>query len=169
MLTGTVSRRQSFHSSLQYHYGSLVYLFMNPTNDKAAEGKSNRALDQALSVDPEVATFTPAGGKSEHMLVNLSDKHLAIKVRCSNNDLYRVHPVYQVVETGQCKSMIVTRHLGPARRDRLVIQYLPTTDVNCNLIEFFRDAVKKGVKIEMLKVILKMKEENNFSKDATYL
>ncbi|KIH56731.1 hypothetical protein ANCDUO_13086 [Ancylostoma duodenale] len=62
-----------------YHYGVLINLCMNPTNDKAAEGKSNRALDQALSVDPEVATFTPAGGTSEHMLVNLSDKHLAIK------------------------------------------------------------------------------------------
>ncbi|KHJ84102.1 hypothetical protein OESDEN_16188 [Oesophagostomum dentatum] len=70
---------------------------------------------------------------------------------------------------GQCKSMIITRHLGPARLDRLVIQYLPTNDVNCNLIEFFKDAVRRGVKIDMLKVLLKMKEENNFSKDATYI
>ncbi|KHJ97715.1 hypothetical protein OESDEN_02299 [Oesophagostomum dentatum] len=60
---------------------------MNPTNDNAAEAKSSRSSrthEQALSVDPEVATFTPAGGKSEHMLVNLSDKHLAVKGMSTN-------------------------------------------------------------------------------------
>ncbi|KAK6046813.1 MSP domain protein [Cooperia oncophora] len=127
--------------------------------------KLQKSRDQVLSVDPEVASFTTAGGKSEHMLVNLGDKHLAVKVRCSNNQLYRVRPVYQVVETGQCKSLIVTRLIGPPRRDRLTIQYLPTTDINCNLIEFFKDAIRKGIKIEALRVILKMKEEDNFSKD----
>ncbi|ETN81171.1 hypothetical protein RB195_006298 [Necator americanus] len=145
---------------------------MNGNNGKLDELKSNKSskvTDQGLSIDPEVATFTPAGGKSEHMLVNLSNNHLAVKVRCSNNNLYRVHPVYQVIEMGQCKSLIVTRHLGPARCDRLVIQYLPTTDLKCNLIQFFKDAVKKGVKINMIKVMLKMKEENNFSRDHTYL
>ncbi|VDO14717.1 unnamed protein product [Haemonchus placei] len=89
------------------------YRFMSRDNENV--GKSNQSSvnpDQVLSVDPEVALFTPAGGKSEHMLVNLSDKHLAVKVRCSNNALYRVRPVYQVVETGQCKSLIVTRLIG---------------------------------------------------------
>ncbi|XGW20565.1 hypothetical protein V3C99_003954 [Haemonchus contortus] len=142
------------------------------SRDNGNVGKSNQSSvnpDQVLSVDPEVALFTPAGGKSEHMLVNLSDKHLAVKVRCSNNALYRVRPVYQVVETGQCKSLIVTRLIGPPSLDRLTIQYLPTTDINCNLIDFFKDAMKKGVKIDALRIILKMKEEDNFSKDATYL
>ncbi|KJH43508.1 MSP domain protein [Dictyocaulus viviparus] len=73
--------------------------------------------DPPLSVDPEVATFTESGGKSEHMLVNLGDKHLAVKVRCSNNNLYRVKPVYQVVETGQCRSLIVTRGVGESGSD----------------------------------------------------
>ncbi|VDO63796.1 unnamed protein product [Heligmosomoides polygyrus] len=136
------------------------------TNELHAKKKSK---EQALSIDPEVATFTPAGGKSEHMLVNLSENHLAVKVRCSNNALYRVNPVYQVVETGQCKSLIVTRHVGPPRCDRLTIQYLPTTDIHCDLIAIFRNAVKKGIKIDALRVILKMKEENNFSRDHTYL
>ncbi|WKX90406.1 hypothetical protein Q1695_010697 [Nippostrongylus brasiliensis] len=140
---------------------------MTTNNEK--EERSTKNKEQPLSVDPEVATFTPAGGKSEHMLVNLGDNHLAVKVRCSNNALYRVRPVYQIVETGQCKSLIVTRLLGPPRKDRLTIQYLPTTDIKCDLVAIFRDAMKKGIKINALKLILKMKEENNFSKDATYI
>lgn len=36
--------------------------------------------EPALSVDPETAIFLPNGGKSEHMLVNISDKRLAVKV-----------------------------------------------------------------------------------------
>uniref|UniRef100_A0A0K0DHE1 Major sperm protein n=1 Tax=Angiostrongylus cantonensis TaxID=6313 RepID=A0A0K0DHE1_ANGCA len=126
-------------------------------------------LEAPLSVDPEVATFTAAGGKSEHMLVNLGDTHLAVKVRCSNDSLYRVTPVYQVVETGQCKSLVVTRSVGPPGLDRLTIQYLPTTDINCNIIEIFNNAMKSGMKINALKLILKMKEETNFSDDATYI
>ncbi|CAJ0594555.1 unnamed protein product [Cylicocyclus nassatus] len=130
-------------------------------SDKRAEKSTSsiKANEQALSVDPEVAKFTVAGGKSEHMLVNLGGKDLAIKVRCSNNNLYRVHPVYQVVETGQCKSMVVTRHFGPARQDRLLIQYLPIDDLKCNLVKLFKEADKNGVKIQMLKVVLSVKEQ----------
>lgn len=36
--------------------------------------------EPALSVDPETAVFLPNGGKSEHMLVNISDKRLVVKV-----------------------------------------------------------------------------------------
>lgn len=39
-----------------------------------------RKEESALSVDPETAVFLPNGGKSEHMLVNISDKRLAVKV-----------------------------------------------------------------------------------------
>ncbi|PIO62449.1 MSP domain protein [Teladorsagia circumcincta] len=91
--------------------------------------KSHR--DQALSVDPEVATFTTAGGKSEHMLVNLSDNHLAVKVRCSNNQLYRVRPVYQVVETGQCKSLIVTRLIDIVSAETCGQAYHTSAAANC--------------------------------------
>lgn len=36
--------------------------------------------EPALSIDPERAVFLANGGKSEHMLVNISDKRIAVKV-----------------------------------------------------------------------------------------
>lgn len=42
--------------------------------------------EPALSVDPETAIFLPSGGKSEHMLVNISDKRIVVKV-CMNTSL----------------------------------------------------------------------------------
>ncbi|VDM64896.1 unnamed protein product [Angiostrongylus costaricensis] len=116
-----------------------------------------------------VSKFPAAGGKSEHILVNLGDTHLPVKGRCSNDSLYRVTPVYQVVETGQCKSLVVTRSVGAPGLDRLTIPYLPTTDINCNIIEIFNNAFKSRMKINALKLILKMKGETNFSDDATYM
>lgn len=65
-----------------------------------------------LSVDPDSATYQPTGGNSEHMLVNLSSERLAIKVRCSDNSLFRVNPVFVFIEPGQCTNLVVTRLPG---------------------------------------------------------
>jgi hypothetical protein len=62
-----------------------------------------------LTVDPEEANFLPKGGRSEHMLVNLGEKRLAVKVRCSDNNLFRVNPVYFSIDPGQCTNVVITR------------------------------------------------------------
>ncbi|VDK68388.1 unnamed protein product [Litomosoides sigmodontis] len=79
--------------------------------------------EPALSVDPETAIFLANGGKSEHMLVNISDKRLAVKVRCSDNSLFRVNPVYMFIEPGSCGNLVITRLPGPAKSDKLVFHY----------------------------------------------
>ncbi|VDM09462.1 unnamed protein product [Wuchereria bancrofti] len=98
--------------------------------------------EPALSVDPETAVFLANGGKSEHMLVNISEKRLAVKVgiiiayirltnktykilevRCSDNNLFRVSPVYMFIEPGSCGNIVITRLPGPAKFDKLVFHY----------------------------------------------
>ncbi|VDO30805.1 unnamed protein product [Brugia timori] len=79
--------------------------------------------EPALSVDPETAVFLANGGKSEHMLVNISEKRLAVKVRCSDNNLFRVSPVYMFIEPGSCGNIVITRLPGPAKSDKLVFHY----------------------------------------------
>lgn len=48
-------------------------------SDQAGTPKSEKP-EILLSVDPETATFFDTGGKTEHMLVNLGDSKLAVKV-----------------------------------------------------------------------------------------
>ncbi|VDO32274.1 unnamed protein product [Heligmosomoides polygyrus] len=68
--------------------------------------------EKALSVDPDCAYFNVTGGKSDHMLVNLGEHRLAVKIRCSNNTLYRVSPNAMFIDAGQCQNLVVVRNAG---------------------------------------------------------
>ncbi|PIO62980.1 MSP domain protein [Teladorsagia circumcincta] len=77
------------------------------------EQKSEKITpDKALSVDPDCAYFNVTGGKSDHMLVNLGETRLAVKIRCSNNALYRVSPSAMFIDAGQCQNLVVIRQAG---------------------------------------------------------
>ncbi|KAI6174362.1 Major sperm protein [Aphelenchoides besseyi] len=77
-----------------------------------AVGSSNASSpkkESSMSVDPEVGKFLATGGRSENMCVNLGESRICVKVRCSNNVLYRVNPVYMFIDPGQCQNLIVSR------------------------------------------------------------
>ncbi|EFO22885.1 MSP domain-containing protein [Loa loa] len=106
--------------------------------------------EPALSVDPEMAVFLANGGKSEHMLVNISDKRLAVKVRCSDNSLFRVSPVYMFIEPGSCGNLVITRLPGPAKSDKLVFHYFVCEPSDLEPKEVFKINSQKSP--EMLKM-----------------
>uniref|UniRef100_A0A1I8A2Q6 MSP domain-containing protein n=1 Tax=Steinernema glaseri TaxID=37863 RepID=A0A1I8A2Q6_9BILA len=84
------------------------------------------------------------------MLVNCSDSRIAVKVRCSDNNVYRVNPVYTFVEAGQCSSLVVTRLPGPPKMDKLVLHYVPCSEKDHQIKEIF----KPGLAPEVLKLPL---------------
>ena len=49
-------------------------------------------------LQPASLQLPAAGGKSTHQLINPTDVRLAFKVKTTNNDNYRVHPVYGFAE-----------------------------------------------------------------------
>uniref|UniRef100_A0A8R1TJD6 Major sperm protein n=1 Tax=Onchocerca volvulus TaxID=6282 RepID=A0A8R1TJD6_ONCVO len=106
--------------------------------------------EPALSVDPETAVFLPNGGKSEHMLVNISDKRIAVKVRCSDNSLFRVSPVYMFIEPGSCVNLVITRLPGPIKSDKLVFHYFACEPNDSEPKEVFKINSQKPP--EMLKM-----------------
>ncbi|CAG9532742.1 unnamed protein product [Cercopithifilaria johnstoni] len=110
--------------------------------------------EPALSIDPEAAIFLPNGGRSEHMLVNISDKRLAVKVRCSDNSLFRVSPVYMFIEPGSCGNLVITRLPGPAKSDKLVFHYLICEPNDLEPKEVFKINSQKSP--EMLKLPIKI-------------
>ncbi|KAI6172517.1 Major sperm protein [Aphelenchoides besseyi] len=78
----------------------------------------------SLSLNPPRAWFTTLGGVSKHIICNHSCDRLALKVRCSNNHIYRVNPVYSFLESGQAHEFEVIRlQGGEARKDKLQILF----------------------------------------------
>ena len=77
-----------------------------------------------LSVEPPVAQVPAEGGASRHELTNNTEVRLAIKIKCSDNDLYRVQPVYAFVNPQEPLGVDVQRLAGEPKEDRLVIQYV---------------------------------------------
>ncbi|KAK6044630.1 hypothetical protein COOONC_17865 [Cooperia oncophora] len=52
----------------------------------------------SLNVEPAVGNFPATGGNATHNIISLVDTRLAFKVKSSNNDHYRVRPVYGFVD-----------------------------------------------------------------------
>uniref|UniRef100_A0A915AMJ9 Major sperm protein n=1 Tax=Parascaris univalens TaxID=6257 RepID=A0A915AMJ9_PARUN len=69
------------------------------------------------------ATAASAGGVSTHTLSNPSGVRLAFKVKSTNNNEYRLRPVYGFVEATGNSPLEITRSAGPPKNDKLVIQF----------------------------------------------
>ncbi|KAI6226529.1 Major sperm protein [Aphelenchoides fujianensis] len=123
------------------------------SDPKTAEGTkdvpSQPKKELLLSVDPERASFLPTGSRSEHMIANLGEKRAAVKVRCSDNALFRVNPVHMLIDAGQCQNLVVTRLPGEAKEDKLVLTYLPADEKATDARDVFKAAEQKP---EMLRI-----------------
>ncbi|VDL64280.1 unnamed protein product [Nippostrongylus brasiliensis] len=79
----------------------------------------------SLTAEPPQAQVPAAGGKSTHQLNNAGDQKMIFKVKSSNNNEYRVNPVYGFVDPSGNATLEVTRLAGPPKDDKLVVQFAP--------------------------------------------
>ncbi|RCN51030.1 MSP domain protein [Ancylostoma caninum] len=87
--------------------------------------------DHSLFLTPRVCYFSAAkGGASRHMMVNGSSQRMAIKIKCSNNEIFRVSPVYCMLEPGGSQRLQIVRDPGEAKTDKIVLLYRYTTLTN---------------------------------------
>ncbi|PAV81583.1 hypothetical protein WR25_03076 [Diploscapter pachys] len=85
---------------------------------------TNKTADnQTLSSD--VVVLPAAGGTSTHKLVNGGAEKLMFKVKSSNNNEYRVKPVFGFVDAGGSTDLVVTRLAGAPKEDKLVVHFAP--------------------------------------------
>lgn len=61
----------------------------------------------SLEVYPRKAEFMAFGGATKHVLVNKGYTRIAVKVKCSNNKLYKVSPVYSFIDPGASQDLEV--------------------------------------------------------------
>ncbi|CAD5224570.1 unnamed protein product [Bursaphelenchus okinawaensis] len=110
--------------------------------------------EHGLFVAPHIADFSSLkGGASRHLLANGTQRRLAIKIKCSNNALYRVSPVYYVLEPGESQRILVVRDPGKPAVDKMIILYKAT---NCkNAYSAFHSEDGEEVKKSLIVLIAK--------------
>ncbi|CAI5444505.1 unnamed protein product [Caenorhabditis angaria] len=110
----------------------MEYLMRSARSSKSS-GRSERQsgctccchIAAGVTVIPRCARFTVEGGLSTHTLMNHSDNRIALKITCSDNNMYRVTPVYATVEAGQSLPLHIARIKSDLiKRDRLCVNIL---------------------------------------------
>ncbi|CAI2350726.1 unnamed protein product [Caenorhabditis sp. 36 PRJEB53466] len=76
-----------------------------------------------INIEPPLGNFPASGGNSTHNVVSETDSRLAFKVKSSNNEHYRVRPVYGFLDAKGKATLEINRLAGPAKEDKIVVQY----------------------------------------------
>jgi hypothetical protein len=92
---------------------------------RSRKKKKQGRWKMSVTPEPPQALFTPGvPGASHHKLNNPTGGPMAVKVKCSDNNLYKVRPVFAVVPGGGQIGLELARGVGPAKQDKIVIQSL---------------------------------------------
>ncbi|VDM63290.1 unnamed protein product [Angiostrongylus costaricensis] len=82
---------------------------------------STPAKPSELRVEPAELSYKAIGGLKGVNIVNDTNERKFFKVRCSDNMLYRVNPVFGVVEPGRSSRIDILRQNGAAKIDKIVL------------------------------------------------
>uniref|UniRef100_F1L8N2 Major sperm protein n=1 Tax=Ascaris suum TaxID=6253 RepID=F1L8N2_ASCSU len=112
------------------------------TNDTTARNtirsRSRVSQVKGLTVDPTEAEFSVAGGMSTLMLLNESNVRFAIKIKTSNNQFFRVNPVYSFLDSGAMNELEIFRLPGGMPRvDKLLLCYVIAKEEDTNAKALF--------------------------------
>uniref|UniRef100_A0A915AA71 Major sperm protein n=1 Tax=Parascaris univalens TaxID=6257 RepID=A0A915AA71_PARUN len=73
-----------------------------------------------MMIEPTELRWSTTGGMQKVLLINPSKERRAVKVKCSDNNLYRVNPVFSFVEPGHSLSVDIVRQNGGAKVDKMI-------------------------------------------------
>ncbi|KAK5966815.1 MSP domain-containing protein [Trichostrongylus colubriformis] len=76
-----------------------------------------------VTIEPAQTKVSATGGKWTQHISNRGDKKIVFKVRCTNNNEYRVSPVFGFVDAAGNATIEVNRLNGAPKEDKIVIQY----------------------------------------------
>uniref|UniRef100_A0A915C8X1 Major sperm protein n=1 Tax=Parascaris univalens TaxID=6257 RepID=A0A915C8X1_PARUN len=117
-------------------------IIASKTDDTTAKStrRSRSRVNQAkgLTVDPTEAEFSVAGGMSTLMILNESNVRFAIKIKTSNNQYFRVNPVYSFLDSGAMNELEIFRLPGGMPRvDKLLLCYVIAKEEDTNAKALF--------------------------------
>uniref|UniRef100_A0A914QYJ6 Major sperm protein n=1 Tax=Panagrolaimus davidi TaxID=227884 RepID=A0A914QYJ6_9BILA len=83
------------------------------------------AATSPLKLEPTKLFWSKPDGIQNISLLNQTTEHQAIKVKCSDNDVYRVSPVRAIIEPGKKLNIEIQRQNGSNKDARIFIVYSP--------------------------------------------
>ncbi|VDP13917.1 unnamed protein product [Onchocerca flexuosa] len=98
--------------------------------DRSIARNLDEKIDDGLKIEPKSLNWNISGGVQRVYLTNPSNERRAIKVKCSDNHLYRVNHVFGFIEPGQMFTIDVVRQNGGAKTDKMAME----TDKNASVL-----------------------------------
>ncbi|KAK6044555.1 MSP domain protein [Cooperia oncophora] len=88
-------------------------------------------------------------GQQVFKVTNNTKVRFAIKVRCTDNELYSVAPVTDFVDSGKVLTIAVVRSKGPLKKDKLVLCSKQVSADDKDAAEVFKTGVPNVDVIKM--------------------
>ncbi|CAD6188287.1 unnamed protein product [Caenorhabditis auriculariae] len=114
-----VCRRMTTPSNIQ------IYCDVDPMRFFPSSSKSTSQTDPrpavSMKLEPPFAEFIELGGASKHAMINDGMCRVVFKVKCSNNSLFKVSPVYAFLDPGASTELQILRQQGISKHDKLII------------------------------------------------
>ncbi|EJD75383.1 hypothetical protein LOAG_17454 [Loa loa] len=98
-------------------------------------------------MEPMELRWNTSGGVQKVFISNPTDTRRAVKVKCSDNNLYRVNPVYSFIEPGQVLAIDILRQNGGAKVDKMVFVAAMAKKEDQNPRAVFQDKLPKPMMI----------------------
>ncbi|KAL3986043.1 MSP (Major sperm protein) domain family protein [Acanthocheilonema viteae] len=110
-----------------------------------ASKKSNDHRD--LKMEPVELHWNTTGGIRQVFISNPTPIRRAIKVKCSDNSMYRVNPVYSFIDPGQILVIDILRQNGGAKVDKMVFVAATAKKEDINPRTVFQDNSPKPMMV----------------------
>ncbi|VDO40403.1 unnamed protein product [Haemonchus placei] len=94
---------------------------------EAAKGEGDKE-GKPLKFSATQLEWDEKGGQQTLTVTNTTDVKQCMKIKSSDNKLFKVHPVYSNVDPGKSQEITVRRDAGPVKSDKIVIVTAPNKD-----------------------------------------
>ncbi|EJW84599.1 MSP domain-containing protein [Wuchereria bancrofti] len=83
-------------------------------------GLTDEKEEQELTLEPKNLRWNGEGGYQTVQLRNITKDRLAIKAKCSDNQLYRVNPVFGFIDPGEELKVDIMRRKAVPKVDKMI-------------------------------------------------
>ncbi|KHJ89293.1 MSP domain protein [Oesophagostomum dentatum] len=113
----------------------------------AAAAGEKGAKDKNAKFSKMQCEWTENGGEQTVMITNITEGKLAMKIKCSDNKLFRVRPVYTNIEAGKSTELGIFRNPGQVKFDRILVLFLQNKNDDPPEKVFENKALKPSITI----------------------
>lgn len=111
----------------------------SPSSSSSKKEPTHKVSYANVRVIPHEMSFPSTGGLKHVRVKNSSGKRIAFMVKCSDNMLFSINPVFGIIETDRDAQINILRENGEAKHDKMVIITAAHSDKNKSAEQTFSD------------------------------